>query len=119
MNSTTFALLVFVGVVSMIAGYLLKYMQDIKHFKEIEDIYEEAIKNMTADWKNRELRYQKRLNQMQTFMAETQLRKPTAMGMRNMMEKLIDTKDMDESVKAFFDLSQTLPDDNGIDFGGF
>lgn len=118
MNSTTFALLVFVGVVSMIAGYLLKYMQDIKHFKEIEEVYGELVEKMNIKLKEsgqRELRLIKCLNELQLQKAGIKFQ-DIAKKLYNTKEA---TKEADESVKMFFDISQQLPDDNGIDFGGF
>lgn len=99
-----------------VLGFIFSRVLDIKHMRYQQEVYEEAMERMASRHKAKEARLLKAL-------AELQMEKAKPMSMRKAVERLYNIPLMDEkadeSVKVFFDLSQTLPEDNGIDFGGF
>lgn len=110
------AMVIIISTFTAVLGFIFSRVLDTRHMRYQQEVYEEAMERMASRHKAKEARLLKAL-------AELQMEKAKPMNMRKAVERLyniplMDEK-VDESIKVFFDLSQQLPDDDSIDFGGF
>lgn len=106
------AMVIIISTFTAVLGFIFSRVLDTKYMRYQQEVYEEAMESMASRHKEKEARLIKALNQMQ-------MEKAKPMSMRKAVEKLYNIPQVDESIKVFFDLSQQLPDDDSIDFGGF
>lgn len=112
------AMVIIISTFTAVLGFIFSRVLDTRHMRYQQEVYEELVEKMNIklmESNQRELRLIKALNELQMQKA--------GIKFQDIAKKLYNTKETakeaDESIKIFFDLSQTLPDDNGIDFGGF